>query len=389
MQKAPQTYQQLHFDDYLTGGAQTLAYLDWSQLQQSLPLFINQRYTKPTPTRPLRQLKNPYQDNYLLKSYDGLCQQLINKSVTALEFPGGFYRSTLRLLLNDGNSIIASRRLDAARSRYESLIMRRLARHSAPIPQVYAYNGLVILQEDLSGQRLSDALIHANETQYLQWMDAALHSLSQIHQYAGYEALHEVVPIVGFEHQWLLALLDRTALLGQYFNVPCPPLPVQALYHQMQLLNPRFVKWDARPGNAILNNGQVSWFDWEHCCARMPCDDMVWLLCDDATPDFPEAENCLIDTWLDAFSGNTPNQVAYEYLRAFGVHHSAVRLAHLLSEKGSQTWAAYETSRNVELGSLRTIAKRLCTRAARWSTQNPLTKVLEQWFLELATKIQD
>jgi hypothetical protein len=389
MQQAPQSYKRLHFDDYLTGGAHKLAYLDWTQLQKNHLLFVDHHYTKPTPMRPLRQLKNPYADPQLLKAYDNLCQQLINKSVVALEFPGDFYRSTLRLLLNDGNTIIATRRFDSARSRYESLIMQRLAIHNAPIPQLYAYNGLVTLQEDLTGQRLSEALINATEAEYLQWMDAALHSLHQIHLYAGYEQLHEVVPIVGAEHEWLITLIDRTALLGHYFNVPCPTIPVQALYHQLQLLNPRFVKWDARPSNAMLQNGQVSWFDWEHCCARMPCDDLVWLLCDDAAPDYPEAENCLIDTWLDAFAGNTPSQIAYEYLRAFGVHHSCVRLGRLLDNKGVESWSEYEQRLKVEQGSLRTIARRLCTRAARWSTQNPLTQKLEPWFLELAKHIND
>ncbi|MBK8455517.1 MAG: hypothetical protein WAQ53_01120 [Thiofilum sp.] len=384
MQPATQTYTRLHFDDYLTGGAHKLAYLDWGLLRGDLAPLIAHHYNKPKALKPKRQLTKPYHDPQLLQSYNTLCQQLINKSVIALEFPGGFYRSTLRLLLDDGNSVIATRRLDASRSRYEALVLQRLARHSAPIPQLYAYNGVVMLQEDLVGQRLSDVLFNASEAEYLQWIDAALNALNQVHLYADYEQLHASTPIIGCEHEWLISLIDRTAVLGHYFNLPCPTVPVQALYHQLQLLHPRFVKWDARPGNAILHNGQVSWFDWEHCGARMPCDDMVWLLCDETVPDYPEAENCLIDTWLDNFAGNVPNQIAYEYLRAFGVHHSCVRLTRILDDKGGQSWAEYEERLGLKQGRLARMAKRLCVRAARWAEQNPLTKPLQSWLLELA-----
>lgn len=88
MQPATQTYTRLHFDDYLTGGAHKLAYLDWGLLRGDLAPLIAHHYNKPKALKPKRQLTKPYHDPQLLQSYNTLCQQLINKSVIALEFPG-------------------------------------------------------------------------------------------------------------------------------------------------------------------------------------------------------------------------------------------------------------------------------------------------------------
>lgn len=57
--------------------------------------------------------------------------------------------------------------------------------------------------------------------------------------------------------------------MGNHFNIPAPAIPAAQIFDLLTLLKPRFVKWDARPGNAMVNEeGQVHWFDWEHCCAR-------------------------------------------------------------------------------------------------------------------------
>ena len=53
--------------------------------------------------------------------------------------------------------------------------------------------------------------------------------------------------------------------------MPPPELDEPSLIALLRVKTPAFIKWDARPGNAIVNkNGTITWFDWEHCGCRSP-----------------------------------------------------------------------------------------------------------------------
>lgn len=391
MTQPPQNYDSLHFHDYLDGGPQTLAAVDWAALRGECSVRFTTRYTKTVPSSMgSSEIPFQHQEQYagLLNSYAQVCESLLGKTAVALEFPGGFLRSTVRLQLEDGHSLIAVRRFDATRSRFESLVLQRLWQQGAPVPTPYAYNGLVLLQEDMPGQRLSDALRTASAAEYQHYMHAALASLHRSQQAAKQANLADAVPVLGSQHNWLVALIDRTALLANFFGLPQPPVPVKDYYNLLFLVEPHFIKWDARPGNALLSdNNEVRWFDWEHCCARSPCDDIVWLLCDDACPDFPAEEEALIEHWLGYFNHGFSPTTANNYLRVFGIHHMCVRLTRMLDEKGSASWSDYEHHTRSQPGELLNNAQRLCYRAARWSTHSSTTMMLENWFLALADKL--
>jgi len=387
----PQTYNQLHFAEYLEGGQQTPLLFNWGHLQGDLPARTEYHFklTDSKAYKPSLVVGYALEDEReKIKAYSHCCQQLLGQKLVAIEFPGGMHRSSFRLTLENGHSVIASRRFNAGRSFYESLVMRRLEKHQAPIPKHYAYNGLVMIQEELSGVRLSDALQNCSEEQYVKMMSSALDALLEIHEIAEKEKLSEVVPIIGCEHDWLIAFIDRTALLGNYMGIPTAKIPVKQIYDCLMLLKPRFIKWDARPGNAMLgDDGKVKWFDWEHCCARNPMDDMAWLLCDDAVPNYPEAEDQLIDTYLAAFADGRKLDEARVYLDVFGMHHACVRLCRILNEKDSDSWLAYENSISVQHGSPLRTAQQLCKRASRWAGKNPMTASLAEWFLQIAKRL--
>jgi len=389
--QAVRTYEHLHFAEYLDGGIEEIGFFDLEALKTGL--FLNHPVKKNTLNFPI-QKKNKIpkkqiaktEKDWLLSNYSYLCQQLLGHQVAHIEYPGGSYRTSCQLILENGQTLIATRRSTPVRSRYESLILQRLEKHNAPIPQHYAYNGLVLLQEDIQGIRLSEALENATEKQYESYMHSALNALSEIHQIADKEGLDHAVPIIGCERDWLIALLDRTAIIGNHLNIPCPSVPVAQMFDLLLLLKPRFIKWDARPGNAILcNDGNVKWFDWEHCCARNRIDDIAWLLCDDSVPDYPETEERLIEAHLHAFADERNIDEAFAYLNVFGVHHCCVRLARLLDEKRNRTW--HDVDINIKHGQSGLALKesiRLCKRASRWSRKNEMTAVLGDWFLEIA-----
>jgi len=395
----PQVYDELHFREYLDGGNEKVPLLNWNNLQQNIPAYTRYRFDEhdnaDSHSDDYKNNDNLENSTYSqaelqqqVQAYSHICQQLLGQKVSSIDFPGGTHRSSFRLTLENGSNVIASRRFDPSRSFYESLIMRRLEKHQAPIPRHFAYNGLVMIQENLSGIRLSDALLDATEEQYSLWMGNALASLIDIHNIGNREGLTHAVPIIGSEPDWLIALIDRTALLGSYMNIPCPEVPVKQIYNCLLLLKPSFIKWDARPGNAMLDSdGNIKWFDWEHCCARNPIDDMAWLLCDDAVPFYPEAENQLIDSYLSGFADGRNLDDALTYLQVFGTHHACVRLGKILDDKGSDSWITYENRIEVEPGFQIKIAQRLCKRAAYWSKQNKMTYALKDWFEEIANTL--
>ncbi len=322
---------------------------------------------------------------------DRLCRGLLGAGVRDIDFPGGAYRNTCRLHLTDGRVVMASRRATAARARLEERVLHHLHRAGAPVPAPLAFNGLVLLQEALPGQRLSEALRDADRGTARAALSGALHSLAELHRIASRAGLDQAVPPIGAQPDWLVTLLDRPAVIGAHLGLPCPPYDTTAAWDLLYLLQPRFVKWDARPGNAMRDgSGAVRWFDWEHCGARHRLDDMVWLLCDEAVPDDCEdLEEELIATHLDAFRDGRPPEEAHEYLRLYGVLHSCVRLGRLLDAAQHGGWPqADEVLARPYPGAARAEAQRLCRRAARWARQGTIMAPLSDWFTALTERLE-
>lgn len=389
----PQVYEYLHFREYLDGGNGKFPWINWPSLQKDMPVYSDSQYIfdqRPVSPEWQATTQTSVEDQLMLQQASHLCRQLISRSAIQIEFPGGRYRSSFRLLLDNGHTVIMTRRPDPARATFESFLMRRLEQLKLATPRHIAFNGLTLIQEDLPGTRLSEALKQASENQYITWMTQALESLLEIRQQAEADELQYAVPIIGTEPEWLRALIDRTALLGNYVGIPCPSVPVGQIYDRLILLKPCFTKWDSRPGNAILDKkGKVSWFDWEHCCARNPMDDMAWLLCDDATPEYPAAEKQLIDQFLETFADGRSYYDASVYLATFGTHHACVRICRLLDEKATDSWADYEARTDSKPGTLLATTQRLCHKASRWATMDKSTVMLNPWFLDVSERLAE
>lgn len=371
MNKTVPNSETIHFPHYLDGGSRALYSIDWTALQDNLPLYCRQILSKNASRTSGKKYTVAPATGLVLHRHSHIAQQLLGLKAVQVEFPGGWQRCSFRLILENDQRVIVTRRAEPARGRFESLLMRRLERLGAAIPRHLAFNGVILIQEDLPGIRLSEALQHATEQQYATWMAQALESLSEIRQLALSDGLDQLVPVVGADPDWLVALIDRTALLGNYLKLPCPAVPANHLYERLMLLKPVFNKWDARPGNAMLGeDSHVSWFDWEHACARNPMDDMAWLLCDDATPEYPATEQQLIERYLTDFADGQDADSAFAYLSVFGMHHTCIRICRLLNEKASDTWTDYEKKVGAQPGSLLKTTRQLCHKASRWACKD-------------------
>ena len=386
-------YNTVDFPDYLDNGQFDVT-LPLAMLQLSVPKICNIKTLESSLSvnlDPTANKKNWESRPWLIASYSRICNELIGKSVIGVEFPGGSHRSSCRINIEGGSSVIATRRNASGRAQLESRILAQLYNQEAPVPAPLGFNGVVLLQEDIPGTRLSEAITSRNGDDLYKLLSQGLQSLATIQQKASLSGLDEVVPVTGCSPDWLISFLDRTAVIGGFLGLPCPHIPVEAFYDLLAVMKPRFVKWDARPGNAIINErGGIKWFDWEHCCARNRLDDMVWFLCDESIPDsFPELEDRLIEEYLPAFADGRPLEEALVYLRIFGILHLCVRLGRILHAKGRGSWDDADRTLDKPKGSSFHSAQRLCARASFWSAKIPYTDMLPNWFGGIYKRLQE
>ncbi|MEM7429869.1 MAG: hypothetical protein AAF441_27690 [Pseudomonadota bacterium] len=373
-------YDGIAFDDYPGGG-----------VHQASPLWTG---TRGTGTVMPSQLPQPAASSdartdgsLYLRSLIRQCERMTAQSVTDVSWPGGSGRDSFQARLANGSSVVVTRRETAERALLEERVLTHLGAAGAPVPEVIGFNGIVLVQSDAGGERLSNCL-HASPGTAARDLPAAIESLLRIHQAGRDSGLAGVVPLLGADADWVRGLIDRPAVLGAYLDVTAPVPDLDGLFDLLMLTDPAFVKWDSRPGNCASRPDQDAvWFDWEHCGARNGLDDLVWLLCDEFMVDAPRLEAELIVEFAGHFS-DEPAEVVRHYLAAAGVLHMCVRLSLILSEAENDGWGTTASCvRDDSVGSSPRLAARLCARAARWSDSAPQTAALAPWFERIGGEI--
>ena len=321
------------------------------------------------------------------------CSRLLGEEVARVEYPGGKSRDSVRVVMEHRGPVIASIRRTQERAAAECEALAALASRGAPVPALIADNDRrLVIQEEIPGVRLAQALHRQDEHTVEQLLDSALTGLSDC-QHLGSEAgLDGKLKTLGKSFDWLVGLLDRPAVVGNYLGVPPDPPQLGPLEELLALRKPRFVKWDSRPGNAMAtDDGTVYWFDWEHCGARNRLDDMAWLLADEYVPDFPDVEARLIDKHIANFADDLSVDEARHYLSAYGVFHLSVRLGLICKYKrrDGDWWDHDYCVDRDKIGVTQEHMRRICTRGERWARMNPYTEALAPWYARMADLFQE
>lgn len=318
------------------------------------------------------------------------CERLLQTQISCLQYPGGKSRDSIRLVLKKGEAVIASKRSDKFRAGLEGKVLGTLAPMGASVPRLLAYDrNDLLIQEEIIGERLALALNQQDEARVELLLDSALANLANAQQSGSKAGFDQDLPLLGATEHWLAGLIERPAIIGKHLNIPAPPLNKSELFKLLEIRKPRFVKWDARPGNAMVtSNDVVMWFDWEHCGLRNRMDDVAWLLADEFVPNYPLVEERLLEKHLTNFADDLNVDEARHYLMAFGVFHSTVRLGLVLKHKRDKDWWDYNYClQGDKVGVTIQTALRICARAARWSRQTPYTEALGPWFETIADRI--
>lgn len=319
------------------------------------------------------------------------CGRLIGARVASMQYPGGSSRESIRLLLKKGAPVYVSNRSKKHRADIERLVLSTISKAGGNVPKLLGSDGQkILIQEEIPGVRLSQAIHKRSDNAILKYLDNALDSLAKIQKAGSEQDLDNKMTRLGDTREWLVGLLDRPAVLGRFFKIPAPRPKLEALESLLAFRKPRFVKWDSRPGNAIArDDGEVYWIDWEHSGARNRLDDMVWMLADEFIPDRPDIEATLLDKYLPVFADDLSIDRARQYFYALGVFHLTVRMGLIFKYKEDGSWWSYEKClARDKVGVTLRNAIRVCNRGARWAAKNPETAVLSQWFKDIRVKIE-
>ena len=257
------------------------------------------------------------------------------------------------------------------------------------MPEILGYDGEWLIQEDLGSRRLSEALLRDNPDTVANWLRSACESLAAIHRAGRQAGLERQVVAIGRTREWLQKLVETPDRLGRHLDVPAPELGAEAIVAALDPGEAWFIKWDARPGNAVAcDNGRVAWFDWEHCGCRNRLDDVAWLLGDEYVLDSPDQEERLIDDIMHEFSPSGQDRQARNYLALFGTFHMAVRLALIVDHKGQGDWWEEERCLMADkIGVTARYSASLCRKAARWSGRAELARPLASWFEDVGERL--
>ncbi len=318
-----------------------------------------------------------------------ICTDLLKTEVDRVEFPGGSSRDAVRVKVAQ-HSVIVTKRASLRRAQLESVVLRMLNGKAAPVPHLIACREHVLIQQDMGNHRLSERLNGSDVVKTGALLGAALNSLSAIHEAGKVTEQLQSIIVLGDKSQWLRTFISSADRLGALLGVPAPALESDMLMDLIRVDQTTLIKWDARPGNAIVaDDGSVFWIDWEHCGRRHPLDDVAWLLADEYTPFFPELESELIAKVLPTFAYGYSEEQAQEYLRVFGTFHSCIRLAMIVKHQAKSGWWKLEKCLEFDrVGVVRKLAMQSCRRATHWSGSSRLTQDLVPWFDDILKAIE-
>ncbi len=300
----------------------------------------------------------------------------------ALEpLPGGSGRPVLTGEV-DGDHYVWVRRNSLRDAERETRILSALDASDAT-PRLLGASGQWIIQQFVERTRLPVVLESARSNQDAeQHVTSALNALQHIHCIAAEARLERIASPIGGTMSWLsarLGMINRSAVA-----VGCPTLQWREQHAARYVALPRtsFIKYDARPGNALWASGNAVWIDWEDCGVGLALEDLVFVLCDEWCSLDAASEATLIDTFLPRFSGSLDEPDARFALRFYGTVHMASRIAVILKaheendgffDRGLALWSDKPGNTSLEL-------LRIARRGRSWASRLPGFDSAASWF---------
>ena len=136
-----------------------------------------------------------------------------------------------------------------------------------------------------------------------------------------------------------------------------------------------FVKWNTRPGYAVVcNDGFLRWHGFELSGVRHGAEDLAWFIGDETWPLNPQQMIEVVSDTFDSDCGNTLDDYL-EYLSVYTTLHCVQRLKSILREVQNNGWRDLQNARRKDQpGVDPNFALQLCKVGAFFADRSKLTK---------------
>ena len=330
---------------------------------------------------------NGVADGAVLESVEECCIHLLGAPPDSIDYPGGKSRKSIRVWVS-GQSFILSSRRSEGRAQLEAGVLHELHKAGAPVPELLVQHGKWVVQKDLGDNRLSIALNSVAEHDQEALLGKVLESIEAYQLAAMHTGLGARVAEIGQTEEWNMKFAQAPMRLAGELSMKLPKYPVADVASLLKIEQPQFIKWDARLGNALLDDQQrVYWIDWEHAGKRHPMDDVAWMLGDEYMPELdPVVEARLIDAAMRML-GCSEKDLPYFFL--MGTLHMTIRLALIVDRKADKDW--WDPDKCMQLDHIGVVKKQAITlarRASRWCEIAPCIKSLQPFYDELVAYIE-
>ncbi|HBN32250.1 MAG TPA: hypothetical protein DD416_13760 [Rhodobacteraceae bacterium] len=313
-----------------------------------------------------------------------ICEKIFSLPVEKVTAPGGKSRVSFRVHF-PGKSIIATQRIYPGRMRMEVEVLKRLSELGAPVPKYLGGTEQLFFQEDVGSKRLTSTMRQESAIGQLALAENTFESLLRIHTAAAKADLAAVVPALGENESWVRGLINSSLTVADRYGTDHPQLDMDALTARLTVPATRFIKWDSRPGNGSIGaDGQVYWFDWEHCGRRQGMEDFAWLAGDEFWPLGPEVVVPILEYLLPA----ADKAAELAYLTDFITFHMVQRLQLIHLRFMAAGWVnVADAMKYDKVGVDPQLAKNLCARGAAWADRSTLTRPMTAFFQDCAAAV--
>jgi len=303
-------------------------------------------------------------------------EALFGQKITEVSAPGGSSRSSLRFHFDD-RTVIGTLRPNFRRTHLEAHVLRALAPHTDDIPRCLGVDGDILFQSDVGARRLNTELHACDHATQVNLVAEGVAGILRIQSAAHKTDLHDMMPHLGNNPEWLANLVDGVSVLVPFKDDIPASFDPAATVERLTSTRLQFVKWDCRTGNAAIgDDGRLRWFDFEYAGLRHGAEDLAWLIADESLPlDGPTMDAIVRDALAGTPDGNPDDYM--DYLSVYTVFHTLQRLDLILSEARSRGWLKItRVLGKDDVGVHPRFAAHLCRTGAYFAGQSRLTDML-------------
>ncbi|WP_298429722.1 hypothetical protein [uncultured Jannaschia sp.] len=267
-------------------------------------------------------------------------RDLTGRGVLRITAPGGPGRASMRVELEDGTTVIATRRASAARAAAEHAVLDALAAEGAPVPAPIGFADGLLLQTDVGAHRLSTEMAGSDTKRRVALAAGALAALDGCR--AAIMRRPELVarlPGLGIEPAWAEEFVSRPVFLSGDLGIAQPKMDFEAVATALAATPSRFLRWNAPLAKASVQDaGTVIWYDWSLTGRRTGVEDVAWAVSDPAWGLDRATTDGLIEGPCDGDAD------AMAMVRRMATLLAANRLARMTASLRTEGWADAATA---------------------------------------------